>query len=1143
MIARFADCVTRRPLRPHWHAKQAWSWRQPRHAHVARVTVIPLEESGDVSATAELSEERQAKSLAQRASSDPQVQQRVQDALLRSCAVGQEHSKSSILETMRTLKWLHNQPGTPREDLEMYWDILSGFSQDQVRCLLSHELAEVVSILASCQRRCPELVTQLSQHCRRISRSMSAEDVCQILRAYAHMGWRSTSTVSRLGARMLELLRDPDTAPSVLPKHLRSLVAIYAVLKIPIHVAPNSGRKSDLELWKAVAVALPTRYEAMTASDFSVILNAFSKMGFSFSAIHRNVMHMFETAVPKLVQKILDESNSSPKTAFGPRELALICNAYAKIEAGPFCQPLLQAVAVKLVPQMADCTPQALSLVVNAYAKLSVPDADVFEAVAVEAAKGVVGYVPQDLANLSHAYAKVMVKHEAAFEKIADMSMRLMDKFKPMELGNLAWAVSRLQVKHEGLLTVLRDEVIYRGTVGKSLQEVRTNLYRFDLRSIQQCTQALSRLGVTDQRVFFVLFDMARQRVRDFAKAAEQDQDSNDAPKKRSAELVRAGKLAAFGQKAETLDGQGLAILLSAFARSKSDFATIGRWIPKQVLALQGQYNTQQMAMIFNACTKLGVAHYPLYQEMVKQAKPRVSQMSPKSIAVLVRAMAKVKVYQRTLMRAAVKVVSVRLQDLDVSDVGALMVGCAEMGYRDERFLRMLALLVKQRLSEFNPAELSIVFASYCQMRVEHAEWFDAILLEIFKRQHELQQKDATIVIYGMILLNAMAKHHAAAKNITSTLEERYPFNKHQGVFYSLLQVANKFRSNLPIEAVFQLQIVDLFSRLVQPTLYQDMRLELKTLLEKARAVNVAVDDYMQNSSFTHRRISKFFTRVGLHHRSEVFLGPFMLDIVIGDRVVVEVDGPSHFYRDTNSRTVTSIMKDLVLREMGFYVRHLPYQEWAQCGTNEKKLLYCATFWQDVLAASSKDSQKQLTPDSEDHRAQGKLPPLVDVLDMLAQEAERKLQQPEGQQDPKPVALPAFYADGGDAAIGEDDAGNDDGDGTKTKYSIDAEQAGTRSVQDMLEAHKEAEEQLIADRRLGISAGQRPSGEQQGSAAEEWEQEYLRDATSTAQGHGTHGSDEALRAALHEEALREQMRDVFPRSKRRAARHSGSTVV
>eukprot|EP00933_Yihiella_yeosuensis_P040532 TRINITY_DN34860_c0_g1_i1.p1 TRINITY_DN34860_c0_g1~~TRINITY_DN34860_c0_g1_i1.p1 ORF type:complete len:833 (-),score=157.51 TRINITY_DN34860_c0_g1_i1:380-2644(-) len=664
------------------------------------------------------------------------------------------------------------------------------------------------------------------------------------------------------------------------------------------------------------------------------------------------------------------------------------------------------------------------------------------------------------------------------------MSIRVMDRFKPLELGNLAYAYGRLQLKHEQLLSSLQDEIIYRGTIGKSLQNVG-DLYRFGLRSLEQITQAFSRLGVKDQRLYFVLFDMTRQRVREFARRMKKEDEASDALQP-AIDASRVARLASRGEDPDVLTGHGLAVLLSAFARSKADFHTLVRWAPQQVNALQGQCTTFELARIFSACSRLGISSPSMYAELLGHAKPRIPQMSPKAISVLIRAMARAKMYNRVLMRQAVKVVSPRLAELSVVDVGALLVGCSELNYRDERFLRLLATVVLTRMDEMSGSQLATALATYAQMRIRHQKWFDAILFELFRRQHELGEKDATNVAFAMLLLSTVECHEGLsetdtkASEILSDATIPYPFDRHQGILYSMLGVTNEHRRNLSYPAVYQLQIVELYLRLMAPQVYNEMRQELKSTLEKARGVSVLVDDYMQNSSKMHRRISQWFTRVGLHHRSEVFLGPFMLDMVIGDKVVVEIDGPTHFYRDTNSRTASSLLKDSLLTAMGFHVKHLPYQEWQQCGTAVKRTLYCSTFWRDVIAAEGLST-------ADASSASGKSPPrfpqLVDILELVVNwqagqgphpsAALSTATQSPGETVVKPenaTSIPAFYLDEEPVGRATDEFDmQHQGEG----FDLDKERAGARSPEELLAAHKQAEQDLEEDRRREISAAQR----------------------------------------------------------------------
>ncbi|CAE8595742.1 unnamed protein product, partial [Polarella glacialis] len=728
--------------------------------------------------------------------------------------------------------------------------------------------------------------------------------------------------------RLTKLLKGKETAATVTATHLAAVVGAYPMLGVSWR--KSKTQQKDLELWKAVAVAAPSRLSQMTAREFSVILNAFARMDFSTSSINSNVDRLFEISAGHLVPRIALETGLGCE-GFVPRELAVISNAYAKVRAGPFVLPMMKAVSARSVAQIGLCNSQDVSNLLNAFAQLSVMDPPIFDACAHVIVQQVASFTPQGLSNVAHAYAKQQLRHQAVFDRLGHMAIRVMDKFKPLELGNLAYAYGRVQLRNEALVSSLQDEVIYRGTVGKSLQSVG-ELYRFGLRTLEQLTQGFARLGVKDQRLYFVLFDLTRQRVREFTRRHQKE--GEEGTTQPAIDAYRVARLASKGVEPDTLTGHGLAVMLSAFARSQADFHTLVRWAPHQIRALDGQFTTFQMARIFTACSRLGVNHPPMYKELLVHAKARVPQMSPMALSMLIRGMARAKLYNRTLIRQAVKVISPRLTDLSVVDAAALLVSCAAFNYRDERFLRLLATVIIARMDEMNVSQLATAFATFAQMRIRHPKWFDTVLFELFRRQHELGEKDATNVAYAMLLLAAVERHEglaeAADAGKTSLEGVLYPFDKHQGVLYSMLGVTNENRRNLSYPAVYQLQLVELYLRLMVPTVYEEMRPELKSMFAKARKVSVVVDDYMQNSSKMHRRISQWFARVGLHHRSEVFLGPFMLDMVIGEKVVVEIDGPTHFYRDTNSRTSSSLLKDSILNAMGFRVKHLAYQEWRQ---------------------------------------------------------------------------------------------------------------------------------------------------------------------------------------------------------------------
>ncbi|OLP81992.1 hypothetical protein AK812_SmicGene37405 [Symbiodinium microadriaticum] len=998
-------------------------------------------------------------------------------------------SRSGFLRCLRALHWLH-VAGAPAEELLESWRLLENIGHDEARSFLPCDLAEIFSLLASCERSSTELVRHLNIQCRTLSRSFAAEEIAQVMRACGKLSFRPVQTFRKLGNKFGALLQDPD-GNGVKGSQIACVAATHALLQISWQ---SRKQERDLQMWKAMAVALPRHLPDMKSRDIAVTLNAFAKFDFSSSSIHGNVSRMFSTVATRLVPLVA-------LSEFPPRELALVSNAFAKIRAGPWAMPLLKTISACATPQLQSYNEQDFSNTLNAFAQLRCRDPMFFDAVSLAVAPKIASFDPQGLSLVAHAYAKLQFRHDSLFEKIADASMRLMDRFKPLHLGNLAYAFGRLQIQNKQLNLCLADEVVFRGTIGKTLQD-SSDLYRFPLSPLERLTQAFARLSISDQRLYFVLFDMTRQRVRELTCHEENGET----------ELLNSpDKTGAIAPTA--LSGHGLSILLSAFAKSQSNFHSLMRWVPKQVTGLQGQYSTHQLCTIFNSCSKLGIVNSPMYTDLISFAKLRVPQMSPRSLAMLLRGMARAKTSNRQVIRSAVKVISAKLVELDVVDACALFVGCAEMNYRDARFLRLLAAVVRSRLGEVSGSQLATALACYAHMRVRHLAWFDAILFELFKRQHELTEKDASNIAYAMLLLATVERHEHELQRApqAGTGTHGYPFDTHHGVLYSMLAISNEHRNELNYPAVYQLQIVELYLRLLEPGVYDAMRQELKTLLAKARKVNVVVDDYMQNSSRLHRRISQWFTRVGLHHRSEVFLGPFMLDMVIGNRVVVEIDGPSHFYRDTNTRTASSLLKHNLLKAMGFHVRHLPYQEWQQCGTAVKRTMYCSAFWKDVLAASE-DEIKAEAPNRGPiaEGADPRVPELIDILDLVLnwQSGQgphpsiallgKKLEPKRPQQ-----SLPAFYE--------TEPPEIDDVAVSRLKFDVDAERQQARSEQELLAAHAEAEAALEDDRQQSISSIQRVR---------------LDSRKKLEEGHETN--------------VMQDLHDIMPRSRRKVIRHTSS---
>ncbi|ANQ11028.1 Uncharacterized protein PCOAH_00054180 [Plasmodium coatneyi] len=75
----------------------------------------------------------------------------------------------------------------------------------------------------------------------------------------------------------------------------------------------------------------------------------------------------------------------------------------------------------------------------------------------------------------------------------------------------------------------------------------------------------------------------------------------------------------------------------------------------------------------------------------------------------------------------------------------------------------------------------------------------------------------------------------------------------------------------------------------------------------------------------------------------------------IKKNILVEVDGVSHFYKESHSRTINSIIKNFILQKCGWHIIHVPYQEWNQCVDFKKKVLYAVQVLRYILRINRED--------------------------------------------------------------------------------------------------------------------------------------------------------------------------------------------
>ena len=94
-------------------------------------------------------------------------------------------------------------------------------------------------------------------------------------------------------------------------------------------------------------------------------------------------------------------------------------------------------------------------------------------------------------------------------------------------------------------------------------------------------------------------------------------------------------------------------------------------------------------------------------------------------------------------------------------------------------------------------------------------------------------------------------------------------------------------------------------------------------------------------SSRLHRHVSKVLGSMGVAHVNEESISGLWVDIAVPDRrIVVEVNGPSHYCRDSRRVLGNTLFKERLLGQLGWHVLVVPYYEWAELHSDQDRRAY-----------------------------------------------------------------------------------------------------------------------------------------------------------------------------------------------------------
>ena len=600
-----------------------------------------------------------------------------------------------------------------------------------------------------------------------------------------------------------------------------------------------------------------------------------------------------------------------------PRDLSLIANAFAATNT--WSSDLFSIIckkSIEILPQFEN-EPVSTALLLHAASKINespqiviTPDlADVFDHFAPHIAANIHAYRKQGkaVAMILYAYGKSEVRPSEMFIKnFAELVKRDLTHYSFQALAMSVYGFSRLRVQDAVLWDQIKQEVVFRGTLGRR-KNFASCCSPADVAMLAKGLLGnvfVSKNGQDDEgMVAHVLFRMLKR---------------ND----------------------KIIDSKSFCGSLAVLAREKKSTNSINAWVSQQLPALLPTLTSKQLFSVLSSLHRTEFQNKFLASAISREAE-KVSDVNLR-IKFLCK-LSKLRISSQVLLKDSAKIISSHLPSLSIDQLVDAIFAMAELRHRDELFnAKVIQAVLHQLQSSDEPVSdvlLSKLVLATSKLRItDQPRFYDVLMKKIFQVSPDTKSEQ--------ICCNILF----AIASALGSGDWEDPNGWFPTISRALL--AN-IGSQLTVEGIRQIQILDLTLRMKNISLHDP---SLDQLLGRIRSIDTfkTSSPSIEQSSPAHREISRYLSKLGLVHRNEATLGPFSLDILVTEtKTIVEVDGPNHFFNESILRTSSSVLKHAIIKHLGFNLHHVPYQEWIQCNSEDKKLAYCADLLQRLQEDSS----------------------------------------------------------------------------------------------------------------------------------------------------------------------------------------------
>jgi len=686
----------------------------------------------------------------------------------------------------------------------------------------------------------------------------------------------------------------------------------------------STGGKRDSRRLNGLLISTTTARELMElhaqcGSDFNHVnlATCWSRLGRVRSPGERRWLLSDDGA--RLVA--LREQTRERVCTFRARQVANTAHALAKLALrGAAWESLWSEIDRAVLACRSEFDPQGLANTAWAFATTGRAAPAPFEAIGEEAARRVCEFKAQELANMAWAFVTAGRAAPALFEAIAQESSRRVREFNPQALTNTVWAFATGGHAAPALFEAIAEESAGR-------------VHEFDPQGLANTAWAFATAGRAAPALFEAIAEESAGRVREFKPQELANMVWAFATAGHAAPALFEAIAGETAGRVRDFNSQALANTAWAFARAGHAAPVLLDAIAEEAAGRVREFTSQALANTVWAFATADHAASVLLDAIAEEAARRVREFSPQALANMAWAFTTAGHAAPALFDAIAVEAVRRVSQFKSQELANTVWAFATAGHAAPALFEVIAEESAGRVREFKPQGLANTAWAFATAGRTAPALFRAIGLEAAGRMGEFNPQTLAITAWAFAAADALP--------IPSSLfDQRFACR------------CDALADEFSVENLCQLHQWRLW--------YESERgcsegLPGAALLARCGASFRASE---AQPSRLQRLVAEMLVAQGASVQEEVVLEEgYSLDLVVhwrGERLAVEVDGPSHFVgREPNGAT---LLKRRQLKHFGWRLVSVPYLEWNDQDHREKskereqRAAYLASLLADAAA-------------------------------------------------------------------------------------------------------------------------------------------------------------------------------------------------